>query len=165
MTLRWSPYQTQAGDARPEMLTPRRDMRRFAKCSTNGADSWWLCSAAPAALDALVRPRALGAAEARLLGRHRARHRRHGAPGLRPSTHAYDEKGWRATFYTTGGALTYQRHGHPMGAHAVARDAAGGVGGATEAVRPRVSVLGRHRRPARAAGQVNRGEDHTETDA
>src|SRR4030095_12686228 len=157
MTLRWSPYQTQAGDARPEMLTPRRDMRRFAKCSTNGADSWWLCSAAPAALDALVRPRALGAAEARLLGRHRARHRRHGAPGLRPSTHAYDEKGWRATFYTTGGALTYQRHAHPMGAHAVA--------GVTEAFRQGVSVRTEHRSPARAAGQVNRGEDHTETDA
>jgi len=41
----------------------------------------------------------------------------------------YDERGWRATFYTTGmGAQSYERDGHGMGAHAVARDAAGGVG-------------------------------------
>ena len=43
----------------------------------------------------------------------------------------YDEKGWRATFYTTGmGALRHERDRHRMGAHALARDAAGGVGGA-----------------------------------
>src|SRR5215475_7674305 len=35
----------------------------------------------------------------------------------------YDEKGWRATFYTTA----HQCDRHRVGAHAVARDAAGGV--------------------------------------
>ena len=45
----------------------------------------------------------------------------------------YDERGWRATFYTTGyGALAHERDGHRVGAHTVARDAAGGVGGAEE---------------------------------
>jgi len=43
----------------------------------------------------------------------------------------YDERGWRATFYTQGhGALADERDGHRVGAHAVACDAAGGVGGA-----------------------------------
>jgi hypothetical protein len=43
----------------------------------------------------------------------------------------YDEKGWRATFYTTrDGALADERNRHGVGAHAVARDPAGGVGGA-----------------------------------
>ena len=42
----------------------------------------------------------------------------------------YDERGWRATFYTTGhGAFTDERDGHRVGAHGVARDAAGGVEG------------------------------------
>jgi hypothetical protein len=41
----------------------------------------------------------------------------------------YDERGWRATFYTTGdGALAHERDGHRVGTHAVARSAAGGVG-------------------------------------
>jgi len=40
----------------------------------------------------------------------------------------YDERGWRATFYTTGmEALAHERDGHRVGAHAVARDAAGVV--------------------------------------
>ena len=40
----------------------------------------------------------------------------------------YDERGWRATFYTDrDGALADERNRHGMGAHAVARDAAGGV--------------------------------------
>ena len=45
----------------------------------------------------------------------------------------YGERGWRATFYTTG-----MEHsptsvtGTELGAHAVARDAASGVGGAQE---------------------------------
>jgi hypothetical protein len=45
----------------------------------------------------------------------------------------YDDRGWRATFYTTG-----MEHsptiatGTGWGAHAVARDAAGGVGGIAE---------------------------------
>jgi hypothetical protein len=43
----------------------------------------------------------------------------------------YDERGWRATFYTSGiGALVDERDRHRVGADAVARDAAGGVGGA-----------------------------------
>jgi hypothetical protein len=42
----------------------------------------------------------------------------------------YDEKGWRATFYTTGMEHSPTRAtGTGMGAHPVARDAAGGVGG------------------------------------
>jgi hypothetical protein len=46
---------------------------------------------------------------------------------LRP----YDEKGWRAKFYTNGDrVLAYQRDGPRVGTHTVARDAAGGVGGA-----------------------------------
>ena len=49
----------------------------------------------------------------------------------------YDEKGWRATFYTTGMEHSRTSDGHRMGAHAVARDAAGGVGGARER-RPRL---------------------------
>jgi hypothetical protein len=41
----------------------------------------------------------------------------------------YDEKGWRATFYTTRDrTFPHERDGHRMGAHAVARDTAGGVG-------------------------------------
>jgi hypothetical protein len=43
----------------------------------------------------------------------------------------YDDRGWRATFYTTGMEhFPDERDGHRMGAHTVARDAAGGVGGA-----------------------------------
>jgi hypothetical protein len=47
----------------------------------------------------------------------------------------YDERGWRATFYTTG-----MQHcdGHWLGALALARDAAGGVGGAEEEASERV---------------------------
>ena len=41
----------------------------------------------------------------------------------------YDERGWRATFYTTGMELADERDGHCVGADAVARDAAGGGGG------------------------------------
>ena len=40
----------------------------------------------------------------------------------------YDDRGWRATFYTTSMELAHERDGHRVGAHAVARDAAGGVG-------------------------------------
>jgi hypothetical protein len=43
----------------------------------------------------------------------------------------YDEKGWRATFYTTGMEHSpTSATGDRMGAHAVARDEARGVGGA-----------------------------------
>jgi hypothetical protein len=45
----------------------------------------------------------------------------------------YDERGWRATFYTTGmRALTDERDGHRMGAHAVARDAKSSLGSVEE---------------------------------
>ena len=44
----------------------------------------------------------------------------------------YDERGWHATFYTTG---MEHSPGHRVGAHAVARDAAGGVGGTEEEAR------------------------------
>src|SRR5262245_13453472 len=45
----------------------------------------------------------------------------------------YDERGWRATFYTTGdGTRSDKRDGHRMGAQALARDTAGGVGGVEE---------------------------------
>ena len=37
----------------------------------------------------------------------------------------YDERGWRATFYTTG--MDHQRDRVSVGAHALACDAAGGV--------------------------------------
>jgi hypothetical protein len=43
----------------------------------------------------------------------------------------YDERGWRATFYTTGMEhCADERDRHRVGAHAGAGDAAGGVGGA-----------------------------------
>jgi hypothetical protein len=45
----------------------------------------------------------------------------------------YDERGWRRhVLHDRDGALADERDGHRMGAHAVARDAAGGVGGAQE---------------------------------
>ena len=48
--VRWSLCQTQAKGARPETLTPRRDPRRFARCSTNAADSCEQHSASPGSL-------------------------------------------------------------------------------------------------------------------
>jgi hypothetical protein len=45
----------------------------------------------------------------------------------------YDDRGWRATFYTTGMEHSpTSATGTAWGAHAVARDAAGGVGGVEE---------------------------------
>ena len=42
----------------------------------------------------------------------------------------YDDRGWRATFYTTGMEhFADERHRHRVAAHAAARDAAGVVGG------------------------------------
>ena len=42
----------------------------------------------------------------------------------------YNERGWRATFYTTGMEHSpHERDGHRVGTHALARDAASGVGG------------------------------------
>jgi len=40
----------------------------------------------------------------------------------------YDDRGWRATFYTTGMEHSPTSDRHRVGAHAVARDTAGGVG-------------------------------------
>ena len=40
----------------------------------------------------------------------------------------YDDKGWRYVLHDRHGALAHERDGHRLGAHAVARDAAGGVG-------------------------------------
>jgi len=55
----------------------------------------------------------------------------------------YDERGWRATFYTTGMEHSpTSATGTGLGAHALARDAVGGVGGATTGQRGR---LGRPR--------------------
>jgi hypothetical protein len=45
----------------------------------------------------------------------------------------YDDHGWRATFHTTGMEHSPTRAtGHQVGAHAVARDAAGGAEGVKE---------------------------------
>jgi hypothetical protein len=44
----------------------------------------------------------------------------------------YDERGWRATFYTTGMEHSPTSNGHRMGADAPACDTAGGVGGVEE---------------------------------
>ena len=82
------------------------------------------------ALHALVRPRALGAAHLGgwsgigrvAVGMHRQ--------GYDRQLTQYDERGWRATFYTTGWSIHQRaRNGHGRGAHGLARDAAGGVGG------------------------------------
>jgi hypothetical protein len=65
----------------------------------------------------------------RFLGRHRPRHRRHGAPGLRPPAHALRRARLaRDVLHDRNGALADQRDRHRMGAHAVACDAAGRVG-------------------------------------
>jgi len=53
----------------------------------------------------------------------------------------YDERGWRATFYTTGMELSPQeRDGHRVGAHAVACDAAIRVGGAGQHKSPIIRI-------------------------
>jgi hypothetical protein len=53
----------------------------------------------------------------------------------------YDERGWRATLlHERDGALAHERDRHRVGAHAVACDAAGGVGGVDEG-RDRKSAL------------------------
>ena len=68
---------------------------------------------------------------ARFLVRDRTRQRRDGATGLRSPTHPVRREGLaRDLLHDWDGALAHERDGHRMGAHAVARDAAGGVGGA-----------------------------------
>src|SRR6266567_8694934 len=64
-----------------------------------------------------------------------ARRRRHGAPGLRPPAHAVRRERLalaRDVLHDRDGALTDERDRRRMGAHAVACDAAGGVGGVDE---------------------------------
>ena len=54
-------------------------------------------------LDALVRSHPLGATHlARFLARHRPRRRRDARQGFDLQLTQHDERGWRATFYTTG---------------------------------------------------------------
>ena len=81
-------------------------------------------------LHALVRPRALGAAHvARLLVRHRPDRGRDGPSGLRSPAHALGRARLaRDLLHDRHGTLANERDGHRVGAHAVARDAAGGVG-------------------------------------
>ena len=66
----------------------------------------------------------------------------------------YDACGWRATFYTTGMEHSpTSATGSAWGAHAVARDAAGGLGGAQEG-RDELTVRG----PTRSALELPRCE-------
>jgi hypothetical protein len=55
------------------------------------------------------------------------------APGLRPSAHEV-RRAWMAgdALHDGDGVFADERHWHRMGAHAVAGDAAGGVGGVEE---------------------------------
>jgi hypothetical protein len=75
------------------------------------------------------RPSTLGAVGlARFLVRHRANRRGDGPPGLRPSAHPVRRPRLASDLlHGRDGALADERDGHPMGANAVARDAAGGV--------------------------------------
>jgi hypothetical protein len=52
----------------------------------------------------------------------------------------YDDRGWRDLLHERDGALADERDGHRMGAHAVARDAVGGVGGVGPHTPPIVQV-------------------------
>src|SRR5215470_11154393 len=83
-------------------------------------------------LDALVRSRALGAAlMARLVVRHRPRRRGDAPPGFRPATDPVRRPRLaRDLLHDRHGTLADECDWHRLGAHAVARDAAGGVGGA-----------------------------------
>ena len=55
------------------------------------------------------------------------------ARGLRPFTHPLRRTGLASdVLHDRDGALAHERDGHRMGAHAVARDTAGGVGGVEE---------------------------------
>src|SRR5262249_23188409 len=83
-------------------------------------------------LNALVRPRALGAAHlARVLAPHRPRRRRNAPSRLRPSIDAIRRaRPARNVLHDEHGALAKERDRHRVEAHAVARDAGSGVGGA-----------------------------------
>jgi hypothetical protein len=90
---------------------------------------------------AVLRPSPLGAQNlARLLVRHRPDRGRDGTPGLRSPTHALRRT--RLTgdlLHDLDGALAHERHWVSVVAHAVARDAAGGVGGVETRRRERLS--------------------------
>jgi len=71
-----------------------------------------------------------------------ARRRGDAPPGLRPAIDSL----WRAglardVLHDGDGALAHERNGHRVGAHTVARDAAGGLGGATTGQRGRLGRL------------------------
>src|SRR5712664_4071778 len=86
--------------------------------------------------------RALWRFARRLLGWHRKDCRRHGAPRLRPPTHPLRRARLASNLlHDRDGALAHERGGHWVGAHAVARDTAGGVGGAEEARGGRLGFL------------------------
>src|SRR5438309_1603059 len=70
---------------------------------------------------------------ARLLARHRAHRRWHGASGLRSATHALRRVGLaRDVLHHGDGTLAHERDGHGLGADAVARGAGRGPGGTEE---------------------------------
>jgi hypothetical protein len=75
----------------------------------------------------VLRPLPLDAPHpARLLVRHRPRRGRHGAPGQRSPTHAVRRQGLAGdVLHDRDGTLADERDLHRVGAHAVARDAAG----------------------------------------
>src|SRR4029453_1276370 len=85
-------------------------------------------------LDAFIRSGAARAAFlARLLVRHRPRRRGMARQGYEPSTHAPRREGMAGDLLHDGhGPFAHERERHRVGAHAVARDAAGCVGGAAE---------------------------------
>src|SRR5207245_1933182 len=113
---------------------PRRELRDFhgfrgnwlpeMTQEDNGADSYVTSSRSRGPnLPLLGNPMSCGQ------DRDLAPRARHGAPGLRPSTHAVRREGMaRDVLHNRDGALADERDRDRMGAHAVARDAARGVG-------------------------------------
>jgi len=71
-------------------------------CSTNAASFGVLPSASPGAPCPPTTARSGRCAPAGLVDGHWARGCRNAPPGLRPPAHSIDDRGWRATFYTTG---------------------------------------------------------------
>src|SRR5262245_16192274 len=66
----------------------------------------------------------------RLVGWPWSHRSRHGSPGLRPPAYPLRRAGLESDLlHDRDGALAHERDGHRMGADALARDTAGGVGG------------------------------------